>query len=148
MQARLRTLCFHLSSSHEETSRNGYSNHRACNPDLLNRTPHRRHRLRRGHIALEMSLKHPEAVLSLTLVSAGSGQTNKEGFRKECLKKADELEQHGLKGLGDYSRGPNRRRFEMKAPETHKAYFVDGPFSKHSAKGRANTLRGFQVLLA
>ena len=27
-------------------------------------------------IALEMSLKHPEAVLSLTLVSAGSGQTN------------------------------------------------------------------------
>ena len=67
---------FHLSSSHEETSRNGYSNRRACNPDLLNRTPHRRHRLRRGHIALEMSLKHPEAVLSLTLVSAGSGQTN------------------------------------------------------------------------
>ena len=95
-----------------------------------------------------MGLKHPEAVLSLTLVSAGSGQTNKEGFRKECLKKADELEQHGLKGLGDYSRGPTRRRFEMKAPESHKAYFVDGPFSKHSAKGRANTLRGFQVLLA
>jgi Asp-tRNA(Asn)/Glu-tRNA(Gln) amidotransferase A subunit family amidase len=90
-------------------------------------------------------LRHPEAVASLTLVSAGSGQTNKDGFRKECLKKADELEQAGLKGLGDYSRGPTRRRFEMKAPAAHKAYFVDAPFGKHSAKGRANTLRGFQT---
>ena len=72
-----------------------------------------------GHVALELALRHPELVASCTLIGAGSGQTNKEGFRKMCIKKAEEIEAKGLAALSEYARGRARRRHEMKNPESY-----------------------------
>ena len=63
---------------------------------------------------------------------------------KQCFKKAKEIEEKGLAALQDYARGRARRRFELKDPQAYQNYFVNVPL-KHSAVGRAKTLRGFQA---
>lgn len=97
-----------------------------------------------AHTALEFALRHPDVAASTVIVGGGSGQLNRAGFREQCLKKADELERDGMKALVDYASGINRKRFEMRDHASWKKY-MDAVQTKHSPKGRANTLRGFQA---
>lgn len=97
-----------------------------------------------AHTALELALRHPERAVSIAILGGGSGQTNREGFQKQCLQMADNIEQGGVGALADYNKGVNRRRFEMRDPIAYKKYF-DAVAAKHSPLGRANTLRGFQA---
>ena len=96
-----------------------------------------------GNMALFFGLRHPEAAKSLIVAGAGTGSTNPDAFRQQSIGYAERLEAEGMAGLGDYARGPTRIRFLNKDPMGW-GEFAE-LFSRHSAQGKALTLRGYQA---
>jgi len=94
-----------------------------------------------AHTSLGLAMAHSECVKSVVLVGGGSG-SGSPSFTEKCNEMATELEEQGMSAMQQYSKGKNRRRFEMNDPLGYEAYFT--AFSEHSVLGKANTLRGFQ----
>ena len=84
--------------------------------------------------------------LSLTLAGTGSGSERwfVDDFRKAAEATAKQYDTLGSEGVAKtYGMGPARIPFEVKDPRGF-AEFYD-QFASHSAKGAANTLRGYQI---
>jgi 3-oxoadipate enol-lactonase len=98
-----------------------------------------------AYSSLQVGIKAPERVLSLTLAGVGSGfeAKNLEQFRAECRRNAEQLETAGASGFANgYGRGPGRVAFEVKDPRGYQEFF--DALSRHDAKGSAHTMRNFQ----
>ena len=93
-----------------------------------------------------MGLKYPQRALSLTLAGTGSG--SERGvlgeFRESSRAIAAEYDKVGSDGVArTYGMGPSRIPFEVKDPRGYKEFYEQ--FASHSAKGAANTMRGYQA---
>jgi pimeloyl-ACP methyl ester carboxylesterase len=92
-------------------------------------------------------MKWPERALSLTLAGIGSGAMPeaRAKFRNESEQAADKLLAEGWeKGIATRSQSPTRVQLQNKSPRAFDE-FVD-LVRKHSAKGSALTLRGYQAI--
>ena len=96
-----------------------------------------------SHTAIGFALAYPAMTRSLTAAGAGTGSTNPAAFRADSERRAALLEEGGMAGLTAYAAGPTRSRFRQLDPEGW-ARFAER-FQSHSARGSANTLRGFQA---
>jgi proline iminopeptidase len=98
-----------------------------------------------AYSSLQVGIKAPERVLSLTLAGVGSGfeAAKLDQFRTECRRNAEQLETSGAAGFANgYGRGPGRVAFEVKDPRGYQEFF--DALSRHDAKGSAFTMRNFQ----
>ncbi len=95
-----------------------------------------------AHMALGFALAHPEMVAGLVAAGAGTGSTGVPAFREDAARRAEQLEAHGMEALRAYASGTTRSRFLQRDPEGWKRFTA--LLMGHSAKGSANTLRGFQ----
>jgi proline iminopeptidase len=99
-----------------------------------------------GYATLCVGITYPQRALSLTMAGTGSGSERwfVEEFRKNAEATAQQYDAVGSAGVAKtYGMGPARIPFEVKDPRGF-AEFYD-QFASHSAKGAANTLRGYQV---
>jgi pimeloyl-ACP methyl ester carboxylesterase len=99
-----------------------------------------------GYATLCVGIKYPDRALSLTLAGTGSG--SERGvlgeFREHSRAIAAEYDRVGSDGVAKtYGMGPSRIPFDVKDPRGY-AEFYD-QFASHSAKGAANTMRGYQA---
>ncbi|MEA2877641.1 MAG: hypothetical protein QOF14_2837 [Hyphomicrobiales bacterium] len=99
-----------------------------------------------GYATLCVGIKYPDRALSLTLAGTGSG--SERGvlgeFREHSRAIAAEYDKVGSDGVAkSYGMGPSRIPFDVKDPRGY-AEFYD-QFASHSAKGAANTMRGYQA---
>ena len=98
-----------------------------------------------GYAALNVGMKYPQRALSLTMAGTGSGSERGvlEEFRKTSEATAKEYDKVGSDGVAKtYGMGPSRIPFEVKDPRGYKEFYDQ--FASHSAKGAANTMRGYQ----
>jgi proline iminopeptidase len=98
-----------------------------------------------GYSALQVGLKHPQRVLSLTLAGTGSGSERwyQEEFRRAAEEVAAQFETAGSGAVAQsYGRGPGRVPFEVKDPRGFKEFL--NWFTEHDPHGSARTFRGFQ----
>ena len=99
-----------------------------------------------GYATLCVGIKYPKRALSLTMAGTGSGSERWyiDEFRKHVEATAKEYDTIGSDGVAKtYGMGPARIPFEVKDPRGFKEFYDQ--FASHSAKGAANTLRGYQV---
>jgi pimeloyl-ACP methyl ester carboxylesterase len=99
-----------------------------------------------GYATLCVGIKYPQRALSLALCGTGSGSERllTEEFRTAAEATATEYDTVGSDGVAKtYGMGPARVPFEVKDPRGYKEFYDQ--FASHSAKGAANTLRGYQV---
>ena len=99
-----------------------------------------------GYATLHVGIKYPQRALSLTLAGTGSGSERSvlEEFRDSARATAAEYDKVGAEGVAKtYGMGPSRIPFEVKDPRGYREFYDQ--FASHSAKGAANTLRGYQV---
>src|SRR6185436_16562768 len=99
-----------------------------------------------GYATLCVGIKYPQRALSLTLAGTGSGSERwlTEDFRKAAEVTAKEYDALGSAGVAKtYGMGPARVPFQVKDPRGYKEFYDQ--FASHSAKGAANTLRGYQA---
>jgi len=99
-----------------------------------------------GYATLAVGIKYPQRALSLTLAGTGSGSERAlvQDFRDAAETTAKEYDAIGSAGVATtYGMGPSRIPFEVKDPRGYKEFYDQ--FASHSAKGAANTLRGYQV---
>jgi pimeloyl-ACP methyl ester carboxylesterase len=92
-------------------------------------------------------MKWPERALSLTLAGIGSGsmQASRAQFKKESEAAAEQLLANGWeKSAAVRGQSPTRVQLQNKNPRAF-AEFV-GMVKRHSAKGSALTLKGYQAL--
>jgi pimeloyl-ACP methyl ester carboxylesterase len=98
-----------------------------------------------GYATLNVGMKYPQRALSLTMAGTGSGSERgvlKE-FRAASEVTAKEYDKVGSEGVAKtYGMGPSRIPFEVKDPRGYREFYDQ--FASHSAKGAANTLRGYQ----
>ena len=99
-----------------------------------------------GYATLNVGIKYPQRCLSLTMAGTGSGSERgvlKE-FRDNAEATAKEYDKVGSDGVAKtYGMGPSRIPFEVKDPRGYREFYDQ--FASHSAKGAANTLRGYQA---
>jgi 3-oxoadipate enol-lactonase len=98
-----------------------------------------------GYATLNVGMTYPQRCLSLTMAGTGSGSERGvlEEFRKASEATAAEYDKVGSEGVAKtYGMGPARVPFEVKDPRGYKEFYDQ--FASHSAKGAANTLRGYQ----
>jgi len=98
-----------------------------------------------GYATLNVGMTYPQRALSLTMAGTGSGSERGvlEEFRKSSEATAAEYEMVGSEGVAKtYGMGPARIPFEMKDPRGYREFYDQ--FASHSARGAANTLRGYQ----
>ena len=98
-----------------------------------------------GYATLCVGIKYPGRALSLTMAGTGSGSERGvlEEFRKASEATASEYDKIGSAGVAkSYGMGPSRIPFEVKDPRGYREFYDQ--FASHSAKGAANTLRGYQ----
>ena len=99
-----------------------------------------------GYATLNVGMKYPGRALSLTMAGTGSGSERgvlKE-FREAAEGTAKEYDAIGSDGVAKtYGMGPSRVPFEAKDPRGYREFYDQ--FASHSAKGAANTLRGYQA---
>lgn len=93
-----------------------------------------------GNIALNFAFKYPERATSLVIAGTGSGSMDPDSFRKRLDEFATALETHGMAGMEDYTRGPQRVQYMQKDPEGWRRFAE--LFAGHSATGAALTFRG------
>ena len=79
---------------------------------------------------------------------AGTGSGSERGvlneFRENARATATEFDKVGSAGVAKtYGMGPSRIPFEVKDPRGYKEFYDQ--FASHSAKGAANTMRGYQA---
>jgi pimeloyl-ACP methyl ester carboxylesterase len=99
-----------------------------------------------GYATLNVGIKYPQRCLSLTMAGTGSGSERGvlEEFRNSSRATADEYDRVGSAGVAKtYGMGPSRIPFEVKDPRGYTEFYDQ--FASHSAKGAANTLRGYQA---
>jgi 3-oxoadipate enol-lactonase len=99
-----------------------------------------------GYATLCVGITYPQRALSLTMAGTGSGSERGvlEEFRKSAQATAKEYDQIGSAGVAKtYGMGPSRIPFEVKDPRGYQEFYDQ--FASHSAKGAANTLRGYQA---
>ena len=99
-----------------------------------------------GYATLCVGIKYPARALSLTMAGTGSGSERwyVDDFRKNSEATAKQYDSIGSEGVAKtYGMGPARIPFEVKDPRGFKEFYDQ--FASHSAKGAANTLRGYQV---
>jgi len=99
-----------------------------------------------GYSALQIALRYPERVLSVTTAGTGSGSepSLQAEFRSMARATADQFEADGAAAVANiYGFGPNRVPFQVKDPRGF-GEFVDA-FASHDAHGSARTMRGFQA---
>ena len=99
-----------------------------------------------GYATLAVGLKYPGRALSLTLAGTGSG--SERGvlgeFREHSRAIAAEYDKVGSDGVAkSYGMGPSRIPFDVKDPRGYAEFYEQ--FASHSAKGAANTMRGYQA---
>jgi pimeloyl-ACP methyl ester carboxylesterase len=98
-----------------------------------------------GYATLNVGMRYPQRCLSLTMAGTGSGSERgvlKE-FRDAAEATAKEYDTIGSDGVAKtYGMGPSRVPFEVKDPRGYREFYDQ--FASHSAKGAANTLRGYQ----
>jgi len=99
-----------------------------------------------GYATLNVGMKYPDRALSLTMAGTGSGSERgvlKE-FRDAAEATAKEYDTIGSDGVAKtYGMGPSRVPFEVKDARGYREFYDQ--FASHSAKGAANTLRGYQA---
>jgi pimeloyl-ACP methyl ester carboxylesterase len=98
-----------------------------------------------GYATLNVGMTYPQRALSLTMAGTGSGSERGvlEEFRKSSEATAAEYDKVGAEGVAKtYGMGPARIPFEVKDPRGYREFYDQ--FASHSAKGAANTLRGYQ----
>ena len=98
-----------------------------------------------AYSALQVGLKHPERVLSLTLAGVGSGSepARVDAFRESAQKNASDLEMLGSSEVAKtYGNSPNRIPFKIKDPRGFEEFMA--ALARHDAQGSAHTQRGFQ----
>ncbi|MCW5752190.1 MAG: alpha/beta fold hydrolase [Alphaproteobacteria bacterium] len=95
---------------------------------------------------LHFGLRFPDLARSLVVVGAGYGAPLelRERFQREANAVADRIEAEGMAEVAKtYMTSPSRAPFRAKDPRGFaNAYRI---FSEHSARGSANTLRGYQA---
>jgi 3-oxoadipate enol-lactonase len=99
-----------------------------------------------GYATLNVGMKYPHRALSLTMAGTGSGSEHGvlEEFRDAAEATAKEYDTMGSDGVAKtYGMGPSRVPFEVKDPRGYREFYDQ--FASHSAKGAANTLRGYQA---
>ncbi|HEV2006001.1 MAG TPA: alpha/beta hydrolase [Candidatus Limnocylindrales bacterium] len=99
-----------------------------------------------GYSALQIGLRRPERVLSLTLAGTGSGSQpeHQADFRTVARATADQFEALGSGAVANtFGSGPNRVPFLVKDPRGF-GEFLDA-FASHDAPGSARTMRGVQA---
>ncbi|MEJ0073885.1 MAG: alpha/beta hydrolase [Alphaproteobacteria bacterium] len=99
-----------------------------------------------GYATLNVGMKYPQRCLSLTMAGTGSGSERGvlAEFRDAARATAAEYDKAGSDGVAKtYGMGPSRIPFEVKDPRGYKEFYDQ--FASHSAKGAANTLRGYQA---
>ncbi len=99
-----------------------------------------------GYATLNVGMKYPQRALSLTMAGTGSGSERGvlAEFRDAAEATAKEYDTRGSEGVArTYGMGPSRIPFEVKDPRGYKEFYDQ--FASHSAKGAANTLRGYQT---
>jgi len=99
-----------------------------------------------GYATLAVGLKYPQRALLLTLAGTGSG--SERGvlgeFREHSRAIAAEYDKVGSDGVAkSYGMGPSRIPFDVKDPRGYAEFYEQ--FASHSAKGAANTMRGYQA---
>ena len=95
-----------------------------------------------AYTTIGFGLTHPEMCSSLIVAGAGSGSEDVEKFHQNSSKYADLMESGGMEAMRSYSTGDTRARFKVKDPLGYALF--EELFLSHSAKGSANTFRGFQ----
>lgn len=98
-----------------------------------------------AYSSLQVGLKYPDRVLSLTLAGVGSGSEPDriDAFRASTQKNAHDFETLGSPEVAKvYGRSPNRIPFKVKDPRGF-AEFMEA-LARHDAQGSAHTQRGFQ----
>ena len=98
-----------------------------------------------GYATLNVGMKYPQRALSLTMAGTGSGSERGvlEEFRRTSEATAQEYDRVGSEGVAKtYGMGPSRIPFEVKDPRGYREFYDQ--FASHSARGAANTLRGYQ----
>jgi proline iminopeptidase len=98
-----------------------------------------------AYSSLQVGIKAPGRVLSLTLAGAGSGfeASRLQSFREQCKAHADAFEQQGgsaVAQLGGMT--PGRISFLTKDPRGVQAFY--DALGRHDAHGSAHTMRNFQ----
>jgi proline iminopeptidase len=99
-----------------------------------------------GYATLCVGITYPQRALSLTMAGTGSGSERwyVDDFRKNSEVTAKQYDTIGSEGVAKtYGMGPARIPFEVKDPRGFKEFYDQ--FASHSAKGAANTLRGYQA---
>ena len=99
-----------------------------------------------GYATLAVGIKYPGRALSLTLAGTGSG--SERGvlgeFREHSRAIAAEYDKAGSDGVAKtYGMGPSRIPFDVKDPRGYREFYEQ--FASHSAKGAADTMRGYQA---
>ena len=95
-----------------------------------------------AYTTIMFGLTHPEMCRSLIVAGAGSGSDDVKKFHVSAANYADLMNSGGMDAMRKYITGDTRARFRLKDPAGY-ALFED-LFMAHSAKGSANTYRGFQ----
>jgi proline iminopeptidase len=98
-----------------------------------------------AYSALQVALKAPSRVLSLTLAGAGSGfePAGLKAFRDQCNERAQAFEREGSEAIARIiGNGPGRVTFQLKDPPGFRQFY--GALAKHDANGSALTMRVFQ----
>ncbi|MEQ8697666.1 MAG: alpha/beta hydrolase, partial [Bauldia litoralis] len=100
-----------------------------------------------GFATLHFGLRHPDRARSLTVAGAGSGAPKgaaRDAFIRDSLAAADGFETAGSAAMAEgIAAGPSRVQLRAKDPRGW-AQFKE-QLAEHSAKGSANTLRGYQA---
>lgn len=98
-----------------------------------------------GYSALQLALRYPERVLSVTAAGTGSGSEPalQAAFWSMARETADQFETLGSAAVAaTYGFGPNRIPFQVKDPRGF-GEFLDA-LAGHDAEGSARTMRGVQ----
>jgi pimeloyl-ACP methyl ester carboxylesterase len=99
-----------------------------------------------GFAALHVGLYRPERARSAVVAGAGYGAAagEREKFRAECEAVARTFDDRGTPVAAErYTLGPTRVQFQNKDPRGWAEFARQ--MGEHSARGSANTLRGYQM---
>lgn len=96
---------------------------------------------------LHFGLRHADRARSLVLAGIGSGAPKgemREAFQRESRAAADAFERDGSAAVAEVlAVGPNRVQIRAKDPRSWEEFKAH--LAEHSARGSANTLRGYQA---
>jgi 3-oxoadipate enol-lactonase len=98
-----------------------------------------------AYSSLQVGLKAPSRVLSLTLAGVGSGfePSRVEAFHQECRERAEKFERDGPAAIAKIiGMGPGRIPFLLKDPSGFRRFY--DAIAQHDAMGSAFTMRAFQ----